>query len=384
MPAAWTAILIAATSTTTLVADDFPGALRVALSFEPIVLDYELPGHPNTFGRGHVGIVSTARLIWLPNAHVEIEVGVLGRLPFALDLEDEPAALPIVSVTGKPFGEALLMRFGSLDTRHGYHGAIVDEARFRYGRDVQETYNRSIPADARRDLGGDPFPPGEHGAQLIATTDLGRVELFLDWQLLETEAHREKFNFGILGEINTDWFDVALQFRLTHYGGQLFTKGDPIRDAGLDPVRQPETMGITATAHPVDTEYVDIDVNAAFIGGEMRQVAGGPESWHYGVEGGLDLHLFDLARLGYRVWHPRDNQPGFVSEDGDPVYRAARSHRATLALNQRYGGLEIDGKLDLVFQEGSDKVQYLAVTSVAYRWEGTLFRLDAQSAAATQ
>ncbi len=367
--------LIATTSTVTAL----PGDLRIALALEPTVLDYELPGHPNTLGRGHVGMIASGRLIWIPDPRVEIELGVLARLPFALDKDDEPAALPIASITGKPFGDALLLRFGSLDSDHGYHPAIVDEGRFRYGRDLEESYNRFLPAEAHRDLGGDPHPPAEHGAQLIAKNDLGRIELFLDWQLLETDEHREKFNFGILGELLTEWVDVLLQFRLTHYGGQLFTKGDPIRNAKLDPVRQPETVGVWVRGHLVDTEHVDIDVNAAFIGGEMRQVVAGAESWHFGVEGGLDLILFDMGRLGYRVWQPRENEPGWLSEDGDPVYRAARSHRARIGLVQSYAGLEIDGRLDLVFQEGSDKVQYLAVTSVAYRWGMSLFGLDAPS-----
>ena len=383
---AWTVQLLAlwtlcATTPGAKTSTDAP-RLRLALELAPVVLDYELPGHPNTPGRGHVGALAKAALLWTPNPYVEIEVGVLGRLPFALDPEDQADAWPVLSVAGRPVGDRLILRFGSLDVGHGYHGALVDEPRYAYGRNVQETYNRSLPAAARRDLGGDPFGPAEHGAQLLAKTELGRVEVFLDWQLLETAVHREKFNFGLLGAIETDWFDIGLQFRLTHYGGQLFTRGDPIRAGGLDPVRQPESAAIVCALRVLRSEIVTVELHAVGVSGHLRQAPGGEEQWHFGGETGVDLHLFEAARAGYRLWLPRAGRAGFVSEDGDPVYSGPRAHRATVGLSQRIGGLEIDGRLDLVFAEGADKVQYLAVTLVRYRWEADL--LDASSKARTQ
>jgi len=355
--------LLAATSTAA------EPRLSAAFAVMPVLLDYELPGHPNTLGRGHVGAIAEGRLIWGPHPQVDLELGVIGRLPFALDLEDEPTALPILAIVARP-APGLSLRFGSLDPRHGYHPALLDEPRFAYGRNVEEAYNRFIPAEAARELGTALFPPAEHGAQLVAEAELVRAELFLDWQLLETEAHREKFHFGVLGEVRTRWLELGLQFRLTHYGGQLFTKGDPLRNAQLDPVRQPETAAIVARLLPLRIDWLRVVVPLALIGGHLRQDRADPERWHWGFEAGLDTILFDALTIGYRAWLPRDGEAGFLAEDSEPVYNQGTAHRLHLALSQRFGDLTIDGALDLVVPEAaSDKVQYLTVTRVRYAFD---------------
>lgn len=361
-----------------------PDRLALVVELEPIILDYELPGHPNTVGRGHVGAIARGVVRWEPHDMVRLELGVTGRLPFALDVGNQAAALPIFAIEARPYGDALRMRFGSLDTKHGYHPALADEPRLSYGRNIEETYNRFIPEEAAREIGGDPFAPGEHGAQLIAATELARLEIFLDWQLLETAEHREKFNFGMLGEIRSRWIDVGLQFRLTHYGGQLFTKSDPLRNTGLDPVRQPETMGVQVVAHPLVTNVVSIDIPAAFVGGHMRQDRTPEESWHYGFEIGADVRLFEAGLVGYRRWQPRGGDAGYVSEDSEPVYSAGASHRVVLGLDQRFGPLSVDGRLSLVVADATPQnIQYLAVTRVTYRFEADLLGLDGSASAHT-
>src|SRR5690348_7291249 len=94
-------------------------ALKTRLT--SMLLDYELPGHANTHGRGHAGTVGRATLVFAPDALFEVEAGVLARLPFAEDFEVEAGALPILSLTLHPYGDSLILRFGSLDDRHGYH-----------------------------------------------------------------------------------------------------------------------------------------------------------------------------------------------------------------------------------------------------------------------
>ncbi len=352
------------------------GAHAVDLDVElvPVVQDYELPGHPSLVGRTGVGVVGRLRGWWHPMPELSIALGAVGRLPFAARLEDEVLVRPIVTVEARPFGEGVTLRLGSLDFRHGYHPAIVDEARLEYGRDTEESYNATIPVEAARSLGGDPYPPAEHGVQLVVARESLRLEAFLDWQLLETAGHREKFAFGTLGRWESDYVDLGLQLRVVHYGGQRFTKSDPIRNAQLDPVRQPETLGASIELHPLRLGPLALHVPAAFVAGHARQERGGAERWHFGTELGVELELFDALRLGYRAWLPRSGMPGTVSEDGDPIYREGRAHRARIALRQVFGDLEIDGRLDLVVADAApEKLQYLAVTILRYRFVARIF-----------
>ncbi len=335
-------------------------ALRARLLFRPLLLDYELPGHPNEVGRGHAGTVGTASLIWSYDAFLEIEGGVLFRLPFALDFDEEAGAFPILALTLAPFGPPLTLRFGSLDIHHGHHPAVLDEDCYAYGRPYQELYNRSI--DVVRDVGRDPFLPVENGAQLRAVFDHVRAEAYLDWQLLETKAHREKFAVGTLARFDSRWLDAGFDYRLVHYGGQLFTK---VR-AGFDPKRVATTLAVFVKPRPLALDWLTVELWGAFIYGKA------PES-HYGFEVGGDVTLFGIGRLGYRAWRPEQKRARFVSEDGDPVYSGPRSHRAIIGLFGRYGVAELSGRLDLVFAEGSHEVEYLTVSTLTFVWEPVIF-----------
>jgi hypothetical protein len=340
----------------------------------PLLVDYELPGHPNTRGRGHAGIVGRFTLEWTHDQFVAIEAGMLGRVPFAHDFSEETGALPVLALTLHPFGAWTTMRFGSLDDRHGYHPALVDEARYRYGRNYEENYNRSLVPEARRDLGGDPFLPAEHGAQLIVASEHLRGEVFLDWQLLETEEHREKFAFGLLGGFRHRWADVDLQLRLVHYGGELFTKGDPIRFAQLDPVRQPLAFAVSATLKPYAFEELfAVELPLAWVRGRLAQAPGAPPSARSGIELGAEVVLFEVGRVGYRAWLPSGGNAGFISEDGDPVYSGNRSHRVRFALTTAHGAASLSGRLDLLVADGAEKVQYEAVTALTFLYEPVLW-----------
>lgn len=342
-------------------------ALRARLRLVPIVLDYELPGHPRELGRGHAGTIGTVGLVWSVDRFLTVEAGVLARIPFAQDFAEETDAFPQIALTLWPFGPNLSLRLGALDIHHGHHPAVLDEARYAYGRPYQELYNRSI--EVERDVGEDPFLPVENGFQLRAAVDYLSAEVYLDWQLLETLAHREKFAVGVLGRFESKWVDAGFEYRLVHYGGQLFTA----KREGFDPKRQPTTLAARLKARPLILDYVTVELAGAFIHGRVVQAPEEPESAHWGVEAGADVLLFQVARLGYRAWLPKQNVARYVSEDGDPVYAGPRSHRATVGLFGKYGIAELSGRLDLIFADGADKVQYQTLTTLTFVWEPLLF-----------
>ena len=340
-------------------AAEFGQALKARLVLRPIVLDYELPGHPNQIGRGHAGMIGSGSLLWSYDDFVEVEAGAMARLPFALDFDEELGAFPILAVTVAPFGPWLTLRLGSIDIEHGHHPALLDEDRYRYGRPYQELYNRSI--EVMREVGDDPFLPVENGFQLRAVTEWVRAEVYLDWQLLETEEHREKFAVGVLARFESRWLEAGFDYRLVHYGGQLFTN---VRQ-GPDPKRVPNGLAVFLQPR-LQLDWFEGDLYGAFVFGRA------PDA-HYGFEAGADVTLFSLGRLGYRVWLPKGGEAKYVSEDGDPIYSGPRSHRAIFGLFGRYGAIEIAGRLDLVFAEGADKVQYLTVTTATFVWEPLIY-----------
>lgn len=363
-------------STSPAIADTpaFGEGLFVTATLRPTLFDTDYPGHPRALARGHAGTIGTVGVRWVHDEYVAVEAGVLGRLPFAVDLEDELGAFPQLALVVTPFGDALTLRLGSLDTRHGFHPAIVDEPRYGYARNYEELYNRSIPPEVARDLGGDPFLPVENGVQVIADVAPLKAELFLDWQLLETIVHREKFAVGVLGSYEGRWFEAGFQYRLVHYGGQLFTQREEVRRLGLDPKRQPTTLAVFLTPKPLAfLEEVALELPVALIQGRVNQEPGAAEGTHRGLEIGADVILFDALTIGWRGWFPADGEARYVSEDGDPIYAGPRSQRVRIALSSVYGIVEISGLLDLVFAEGADKVWYRTVTVATFRWEAPLF-----------
>src|SRR5688572_28162386 len=56
--------------------------LALAIGLEADLLDYELPKHPVSDGRGHLGALIRPSLLFRPASAVEIELGAIVRLPF--------------------------------------------------------------------------------------------------------------------------------------------------------------------------------------------------------------------------------------------------------------------------------------------------------------
>lgn len=73
--------------------------------------------------------------------------------------------------------------------------------------------------------------PYEAGLQWTVTARRLRHEAWINWQRLNTEAHRERFDAGVAGEVRIR-SGIALPFQLhvVHEGGQLFAAG-PVVDS---------------------------------------------------------------------------------------------------------------------------------------------------------
>jgi hypothetical protein len=349
--------------------------LSATLALEADLLDYGLPKHPRAKGSGHLGAIVRPSLFFRPSSAIEIEAGATIRLPFAIDFDEELGARPVLALRLDPFPNVRLT-FGSLEVEHGLHPGVFDEDRARYARDLERAYNSSLRPEAARALGGDPFMPAQQGASLLTLFGPFRGEAFLDWQLLETIEHREKFAFGALAKIDLGLVAVSGDLYVAHYGGELFTARDPLRATGLDPKRQPISLALTGALRLLEIDSFDIELFGSVLAGHAIQSPGERARWHSGSELGLELRAFEGALFAYRLWLPRGGDPGVISEEGDPIYRGGSAHRATIGLVQEIGDVSIEGRLDLVFPVGSNAVQYLAVTLVRYRLELLLWQAD--------
>lgn len=349
-------------------------ALVVQASAASTALDYGLPGHPNATGETQLGAVLRGLLVLKASEQVALEAGLVGRVPFALDFREASGAAPWLAIVLRPGPDDLVFRLGAFDIRHGFHPAVVDESRYGFARDYETTYNQSLADGVARSVSARPFLPFESGAQLKAKLLSIDLDAFLDWQLLETRAHREKFAVGMIAKFTQSRLSVSAQLRLVHYGGERFTANDPLRSSGLDATRQPLTMAVTATVCPVSTPMFRVEIPATWAYGRLAQAAGAPARPHYGFELGVDLVFASHIRLGYRAWLPKANRAFRVSEDSEPVYRARRSHRVTAAFAHRWLGAALEARLDLVFSEDTHDVQYLTVTTLHFEVEEILWR----------
>jgi hypothetical protein len=359
-------------TTTASAAADQGMRLTLGIQAQSIFLDRALPGHPRATGQTLAGMVTTVAANFRPLPFLRFDAGVVGRVPYSLDFEDEAGAFPVLAIQLEAFNGMCSLRVGSLDTHHGFHPALVDEARFAYGRNIEATYNRSLVEDAQRDLGSALKMPVENGAQIRFDGFDLHAEAFLDWQLLETETHREKFVVGALARYTHPWFELSSQFRLLHYGGEQFTGSDPIRSGGLDPVRQPFSVALTAALKAEVTPWLRLQAPFAFIEGRVVQTPGGDEEAHRGFEPGIDAHLFQMVHLGYRLWLPEGNQARLVSEDGEPVYEGFRSQRTRIGFSWEHPLVRLLLQLDVVFPSAGD-VQTLGTFTVAFAYDPLLY-----------
>ena len=155
--------------------------------------------------------------------------------------------------------------------------------------------------------------PYEAGLQWTFRGTRVQHDMWLNWQRLNTAAHRERFDAGAVAGVRVnDWFTVPLQFHVVHEGGQQFGSG-PVADSlagGGGVMLQRALEGIGA---------VTIDVHGLL----SRWVPdrGAPERSRNGA--GF-FGRAALTRSGWRAhilfWRGDD----FIKEEGDPNYLSRR------------------------------------------------------------
>jgi hypothetical protein len=139
----------------------------------------------------------------VPSEHTRLYAGVFGDLRYGDDEFLDPVK-PILSFRYET--PATLGVLGTLETvnRHGYLEPL-EVTTLEFTR------------------------PIEYGAQLIQRRRYWNMDLFLDWQGLNTPDSREVFNYGlVLRGRPASFLTLEFQFHGLHHGGQLFAAGVPV------------------------------------------------------------------------------------------------------------------------------------------------------------
>jgi hypothetical protein len=145
-----------------------------------------------------------------------LTLGVFGNQRFGSDSAFE-LVRPVIALTVT--GQRSAFVFGALPARQ-------NDATFGADRSGPHAL---IPALQRETLAFDrAFEPG---LQWTFSGSLLRHEAWIEWQQINTAAHRERFDAGLNGEFRAGaGIAVPVQLHVVHQGGQLFATG-PVADS---------------------------------------------------------------------------------------------------------------------------------------------------------
>jgi hypothetical protein len=154
-----------------------------------------------------------------------------------------------------------------------------------------------------------------HEAGLMWRFDGRRLqhELWVNWQRLNTAAHRERFDAGAAGSILVSRaLALPVQFHVVHEGGQLHAAG-PVADS----------VAFTTGAALARTVGRGTRASFEILGAASRYVPdrGRPEASRSGAALFMRAALVRDAWRGHLiVWRGDD----FVKDEGDPNYQSMR------------------------------------------------------------
>ena len=257
----------------------------------------------------------------------------LGRFGAREFLEHaEPAVALVISRGSSRF------IFGSLETVSVRHDIAGPD---------EETPHRLLPPMQQETL---TFTRGqEMGLQWLVSADRLDQDAWINWQQLNTEAHRERFDAGYRASLALrDAVRLQGQWHVVHEGGQRFQSG-PVSDSqaaalGVHWSGAIDQLRVSIDGHIVGTRDVpDRDQPAATEAGAGVFVRGalerGPWRTHLSVWRGRhafksegDANYLSLRRDGAVFWKVRDYAElgltrHFRPAPGVHMFAAVRMHR---------------------------------------------------------
>ena len=187
--------------------------------------------------------------------------------------------------------------------------------------------------------------PIEYGVQLIQRRRYWNMDLFLDWQGLNTPTSREVFNYGmVVRALPASFLALEFQFHGLHHGGQLFDAGVPVTNntnsaIGATLQHRLGVLGRSALSGYYLSSRGHID--PAFP--DSLPDRGHGTYLRAAVEPGGLVEVFALYWMG-RNYHTDEGDPSYNSAGvSDSVYRSRRRY-FELGVVKR---ASIDGRAEL-------------------------------------
>ncbi|MEO8294879.1 MAG: hypothetical protein ABI613_05125 [Gemmatimonadota bacterium] len=187
--------------------------------------------------------------------------------------------------------------------------------------------------------------PIEYGAQLIQRRSAFDMDLFLDWQGLNTPSSREVFNYGIVMKARpTSFASLELQFHGLHHGGQLFSAGVPVTNNTVSAIGG-RLHGVLPAigASEIATFYLSSRGNI-----DPNHPGGRPDRGHGVYMRGKitparGLELFTIYWAG-RDFHTDEGDPNYNSAGVDDAFYRSRRRYAELGVIRKH---RIDGVVEM-------------------------------------
>lgn len=223
-------------------------------------------------------------LVYRPHETVKFTAGGFFGRTFGHDDELEEIQ-PYLQFAWKP-NEHFELTFGNLNRdRHTFLDAIFDD---------------TLHLERR---------PTETGFELFGAYKWLTQSAWINWQAINTEAHREKFDVGAITNVDLNYVILDFQFHWSHRGGQLFDNGPLTNDLTtalgakvLLPIPGLDEAGVSG--HWLHSYWKpDSLIDESFSGD--------------GAEFGAWL-----TYKGYKLWVTYWTGDNFWTEDGDPFYQA--------------------------------------------------------------
>ena len=238
----------------------------------------------------------------VPTEHTRIHAGVFGDLRYGDDEFLDPVK-PILSFRYET--PSTLGVLGTLETknRHGYLEPLAV---------TTLEFTRPI----------------EYGAQLIQRHTYWDMDLFLDWQGLNTPNSREIFNYGlVLHGLPASFLTLEFQFHGLHHGGQLFAAGVPVTNNTNSAIgaRLHRRLGVLG-ASSLSAFYLSSrgHIDPAFS--DTLPDRGHGTYLRASIEPAAHLEVFGLYWMG-KNYHTDEGDSNYNSAGvSDSVYRSRRRY----------------------------------------------------------
>ena len=196
--------------------------------------------------------------------------------------------------------------------------------------------------------------PYEAGLQWTMSVRPWRHEAWINWQRLNTPAHRERFDAGFTGEaLVGDKLSVPIQFHAVHEGGQLFAAG-PVADSLA------AAAGVRVSKKILDAWETSIEGY-----GLVSRYVPDREAPFAARNGAGMLGRIAAARARWRghllFWRGDD----FVKDEGDPNYLSIRRD------GSRYRGIRDYAEVGLTRS-------FAPVPHITFEASGRVHRIEKQ------